>query len=60
MGKGDEMLSGAGGRENTLEVPTYPDLDGKVAVVTGGSGGIGAATCRLLAVNAQWFTASPS
>jgi hypothetical protein len=21
------MLSGAGGRENTLEVPTYPDLD---------------------------------
>ena len=45
------MLSGAGGRENTLVVPTYPDLDGKVAVVTGGSGGIGAATCRLLAAN---------
>lgn len=27
----------------------YPDLAGKVAVVTGGSKGIGAATCRLLA-----------
>ena len=34
---------------NTM--PTYPDLAGKVAVVTGGSGGIGAATCRLLAAN---------
>jgi 3-oxoacyl-[acyl-carrier protein] reductase len=33
------------------EIPTYPDLRGKVAVVTGGSGGIGAATCRLLAAN---------
>ena len=32
-------------------VPTYPDLDGKVAVVTGGSKGIGAATCRALAAN---------
>jgi 3-oxoacyl-[acyl-carrier protein] reductase len=32
-------------------VPTYPDLDGKVAVVTGGSKGIGAATCRVLAAN---------
>lgn len=32
-----------------LPVPTYPDLAGKVAVVTGGSKGIGAATCRLLA-----------
>ena len=35
----------------TENVPTYPDLAGKVAVVTGGSGGIGSATCRLLAAN---------
>jgi 3-oxoacyl-[acyl-carrier protein] reductase len=35
----------------TDNVPTYPDLAGKVAMVTGGSGGIGAATCRLLAAN---------
>jgi 3-oxoacyl-[acyl-carrier protein] reductase len=33
------------------KLPTYPDLAGKVAVVTGGSGGIGAATSRLLAAN---------
>ena len=38
-------------RDRYLKVPTYPDLAGKVAVVTGGSGGIGAATCRLLAAN---------
>lgn len=25
------------------QVPMYPDLEGKVAVVTGGTGGIGAA-----------------
>jgi 3-oxoacyl-[acyl-carrier protein] reductase len=31
--------------------PSYPDLRGKVAFVTGGSRGIGAATCRLLAAN---------
>ncbi len=30
---------------------TYPDLDGKVAVVTGGSRGIGAATAAALAAN---------
>jgi 3-oxoacyl-[acyl-carrier protein] reductase len=32
-------------------IPTYPDLAGKVALVTGGSKGIGAATCRALAAN---------
>lgn len=31
--------------------PHYPDLAGKVALVTGGSRGIGAATCRALAAN---------
>ena len=35
----------------TENYPTYPDLANKVAVVTGGSRGIGAATCRLLAQN---------
>src|SRR2546425_1055959 len=32
-------------------VPTFPDLAGKTAVVTGGSKGIGAASCRALAAN---------
>jgi 3-oxoacyl-[acyl-carrier protein] reductase len=45
------MLSGPGEQENPSNVPVYPDLASKVAVVTGGSGGIGAATCRLLAAN---------
>jgi 3-oxoacyl-[acyl-carrier protein] reductase len=41
-----DVLSGAGGRS-----PTYPDLTGKIALVTGGSGAIGAATCRALAAS---------
>jgi 3-oxoacyl-[acyl-carrier protein] reductase len=32
-------------------LPHYPDLAGKVAVVTGATGNIGSATCRLLAAN---------
>jgi 3-oxoacyl-[acyl-carrier protein] reductase len=35
----------------TASIPTYPDLAGKVAVVTGGSKGIGAATSVLLGHN---------
>ena len=34
-----------------MEVPRYPDLAGKVGVVTGGSRGIGAATVEALAAN---------
>jgi 3-oxoacyl-[acyl-carrier protein] reductase len=34
-----------------VSIPTYPDLEGKVAVVTGGSKGIGAATAVLLGHN---------
>jgi len=34
------------------KLPVYPDLAGKAAVVTGGSGGIGVATGRLLAPTA--------
>jgi 3-oxoacyl-[acyl-carrier protein] reductase len=34
-----------------VSIPSYPDLAGKVAVVTGGSKGIGAATCVLLGHN---------
>jgi 3-oxoacyl-[acyl-carrier protein] reductase len=34
-----------------LDIPLYPDLADKVALVTGGSKGIGAQTCRMLAAN---------
>jgi 3-oxoacyl-[acyl-carrier protein] reductase len=40
----------------TENYPTYPDLTDKVAVVSGGSRGIGAATCRLLAQNGAKVT----
>jgi NAD(P)-dependent dehydrogenase (short-subunit alcohol dehydrogenase family) len=36
---------------SAAELPRYPDLAGKVALVTGGSRGIGAATVRVLAAN---------
>ena len=39
------------GRDDERVVPRYPDLAGKVAAVTGGSRGIGEATCRMLAAN---------
>src|SRR5215212_7218552 len=44
-------MSSAPNEPGTLAIPTYPDLIGKVALVTGGSGGIGDATCRALAAN---------
>jgi 3-oxoacyl-[acyl-carrier protein] reductase len=37
--------------EPSFAWPTYPDLAGKVAVVTGGSGALGGATCRALGAN---------
>jgi NADPH:quinone reductase-like Zn-dependent oxidoreductase len=49
--KGDAISSEPVERERYSKAPTYPDLTGNVVVVTGGSGGIGAATCWLLAAN---------
>lgn len=43
------LTSNAGGE--ATPTPIFPDLRGRVAVVTGGSKGIGAATCRALAAN---------
>ena len=38
-------------RTSAETVPVFPDLAGKTAVVTGGSKGIGEATCRVLSAN---------
>ncbi|GAA1225996.1 3-oxoacyl-ACP reductase FabG [Kitasatospora nipponensis] len=43
--------TGTGPDAGPETAPHYPDLAGKVALVTGGSRGIGAATCRALAAN---------
>jgi 3-oxoacyl-[acyl-carrier protein] reductase len=47
----EETHTPAPKRESFTAAATYPDLAGKVAVVTGGSRGIGAATATALAAN---------
>ncbi|HLJ62388.1 MAG TPA: SDR family NAD(P)-dependent oxidoreductase [bacterium] len=51
MHESRSLTSFDGGAFAARPIPTYPDLAGKVAVVTGGARGIGAATCRLLGAN---------
>jgi 3-oxoacyl-[acyl-carrier protein] reductase len=45
----DRDGEGTTNEDPAAELPRYPDLAGKIAVVTGGSRGIGAATARALA-----------
>ena len=49
-GAGSRVSTGWAGLGAAVRA-TYPDLAGRVAVVTGGSGSIGTATCRFFAAN---------
>jgi 3-oxoacyl-[acyl-carrier protein] reductase len=46
-----KAFGGAAATIAAAVIPIFPDLEDKVAVVTGGSKGIGAATCQMLAAN---------